>query len=220
MMNAIDVCELKQGITWAARKFKCERGSLPASMTVDDLVQEGMLLALERMDTFIDDGRASYSTYIKSIVRFRWIDYIAKQYFGPSAQVRHYTNRKAGFAYYSEVSIECTTDGKWQEWLNGLEDGSDGQVSFIELSEEESACCIKELELAIEANDDAGISFSKTRNKYHVQVKACKCKQFIGQFKLLESARKAKRDFLVSFLSVVRDTTAISVCSNSEGLPC
>ena len=51
----------------------------------------------------------------------------------------------------------------------------------------------------------AGISFAKSRKKFHVEVAVCGRKQFIGQFKNLLDAQRAKSEFLNSFMDAVLD---------------
>ena len=119
--------------------------------------------------------------------------------------MKHYWNKKGIVKNdYGEVSIELFVNESFEIPFD--RSFNDDSVSlFFEIPIQESAACIKECLRILKENDDAGISFAKTRAKYHVEVSICKHKQFIGQYKTIALARAAKVKFLNDFMNAVLD---------------
>lgn len=67
----------------------------------------------------------------------------------------------------------------------------------------EAKDCLIDIRRQIKQSTTSGISFAKTRGKFHVEVVICQRQQFIGQFKTMDEAKKAKIEFLESFMDAV-----------------
>jgi hypothetical protein len=168
-------------------------------------VQEALCEALECEERFIDDGRAKFSTYLNKPVRGRWADVVSAAYYGPSASVKSWRKKQGGWDVdYGEVSIEVVaSDGT--NWLDSqtCEEDTEIEISFFNLTMAEAADCLIDIRRQVKAKTDVGISWAKTRSKYHVCVTVCGRQQFVGQFKDIADARAAKVQFLESFMDAV-----------------
>lgn len=201
-----DVVELLPRFRKMASQELWARTSVPRSVTEDDLVQEAALVALERQGKYVNDGRASFASYLDKVVRGRWADYCAKMRYGPSAQTAWHKAKRGESCDYGEISIECLVSGEggnWEDWLSAQPYGSDPEVVFYTININDCAGVLREIREQLKAGNMAGIYWAKTRNKWHVEVNVSGKKQFIGQFKELQKAIAAKADFLDSFMDVV-----------------
>lgn len=57
--------------------------------------------------------------------------------------------------------------------------------------------CLIDIRRQIKNQTESGISFAKTRSKYHVEVTVCGRKQFVGQFKDKADAKKGWTSLIV-----------------------
>lgn len=190
-MTEHEVISLSARFRPLALRYRAVKGFLPASLGVDDLVQEALLLALTHRDKFRADGRACYLTYLHTVIHGRWADMCAQSHFGPSACMRYYRRKKGLPINYGETSLD---QGAWSDRIATPESTP---APVHTLAQEHRA----EVERHLANFSDLGISYAKTRQKYHVQPRILGREVFLGQFRDLDAARDAKRAFLGSLLS-------------------
>ena len=204
-MNATRASELQRDFSSMAWRFADERGSLPPSIEKSDLVQEAFVTALEHEREYVDDGRAKFSTFLRGPVKWAWAKLIARQHFGPSVSVRSWKRKRGLPVDYGEVSIECLAAVDGTAWIESIAADEEGEVSFFSLSLFEATACLVDIRRKLRDEGDTGVSFTKSRKKFHVEVSVCGRKQFIGQFNSLIDARRARIEFLNSFMDAVLD---------------
>ena len=204
-MNAAQASELQTAFGRMAWRFADERGGLPPSIERSDLVQEAFVIALEHELAYVDDGQAKWSTFLRKPVKWAWSRLIARQHFGPSVSVRSWRRKRGLPIDYGEVSIECLAAVDGAAWIESIAAGEEGEVSFFSLTLPEATACLVDIRRQLKDETGAGISFAKSRNKFHVEVAMRGRKQFIGQFKNLLDAQRAKSEFLNSFMDAVLD---------------
>jgi hypothetical protein len=206
-MNLSD-SEIKQFMTMAkfnavsfARNYK-----IPPSIEFDDLVQQVLLKILEIKKERPDLPKA----YFEKIAPFILSRFVASVVCAPSFAMRRYYEKKGENLAWGEISIDVFANNaglSFDEWLSDINDEEEKEVSFITLTLDQAAECLRAIRKELKNPTLKGISLSKTRNKYHVEVLIMKQKQFIGQYKTLEEAIIAKADFLEKFFDAVLDAT-------------
>ena len=200
-MKASQILGLAHRLRGLARQHANARGFLPPSISPDDMAQEGYLVALEKLPKFNQDGSALFATYVHQAVVGRWSDMMARSHYGPPSSTRSW-RRKRGLAVdYGEVSVEVLGDN-WQDFVA---DDPNADDDFCAVPACELVACLADIDRQIDADNSIGISFAKTRNKWHVAPIVCGKEQFVGQFNSRAEAVQAKRDFLRSFRFTVAD---------------
>lgn len=177
--------------------------NLPASLSAEDLINQGVIIALENQHKFNKNIPCVFYTFIAPYIQGEWSKYISRMYFSPSPSLKSYHKKKNNKLHdYGEVSIELFVNE------NGelpFENEKDTISLFFEIPIHESANVIKNCLYQLRDKNDNGISFAKTRKKYHLEINIMGKKQFIGQFKTKKLAILAKEKFLNDFMECVLD---------------
>jgi hypothetical protein len=109
---------------------------------------------------------------------------------------------------YGETSLEVLATNKgqpWEEWLGNVKEEECMEINFFTLTLTEAAECLTDIRNQIKNPNDHGISFAKTRNKWHLECKVQKHRQFIGQYISIDEARQAKKKFLGDLMDAILD---------------
>ena len=168
-MKASQILGLAHRLRGLARQHANARGFLPPSISLSDMVQEGYLVALEKLPKFSPDGSTMFATYVHQAVVGRWSDMYARSHYGPPSSTRSW-RRKRGLAVdYGEVSVDVLGDN-WQD-LVASEPAADDDCYAVPACE--LAVCLADIDRQIDADNSVGISFAKTRNKWHVAPIVC-----------------------------------------------
>ena len=177
-------------------------GFLPPSLELEDLYQEGLLYMLEHPEKDKQLVNASLVNHFRKLAD--------KMRVAPGSAVRCYQKKRGNKLSFGEVSLEllATEDGTWEDFLGSRQDIDSDDVyesSFFTMTLDEATSCLTDIRKQQRKNNDVGISWAKTRNKYHVEVVICGRTQFIGQFIEIQAAREAKQKFLDDFMDAVLD---------------
>jgi hypothetical protein len=172
---------------------------LPPSMDEEDCFQDAILYMLEHPD--------KPKCYYEAVLPKEFLKKAQKLRTGPGASIRHYHKSKGTPLNFGEVSIEVfASDGKtWEDFMSERQDDDVYEVSFFTLTIEEATECLKDIRSQQKKADDSGISWAKTRGKYHLECAVRKRKQFIGQYITIEEARDAKKKFLGDLMDAILD---------------
>jgi len=175
-------------------------GFLPPSMTFDDCYQEALLFMLEHPD--------KPKAYMEFTIPLHLRTVAHKNRVGPSAAVIGYHKKKGAPLDFGEYSLEVLASnngGNWEDFLDLRKDDEVMEVSFFTLTLEEATDCLTDLRAQQKKSNDSGISYAKTRNKWHLECTVQKRKQFIGQYLNIEDARAAKQKFLGDLMDAILD---------------
>lgn len=169
-MTELEINNVLPLIKAMAFRFIDTQERMPPSIDFDDLVQEALLQAIICRHRYINNGRATFNTYMVKVAKCKWIDMINKSKVGPSAQYAYYlrkNNKTAG------VSIEIPLSGNV----------SNPNVEHVETLKLSNPIISK------------GIWFNKSRNKWHVQPTVNGIRCFIGQYDNADDAEFAFSEF-------------------------
>lgn len=170
---------------------------LPRAMDKDDCYQEAMLYMLEHQE--------KPKEYIEAVLPFHLRLVAAKLWVGPSPQMRHYYRKTGKSVNFGESSLEdfSVDSSSWEDWLDLKQTEIEDVFSDDALPLSMVIEVIEEIKLQQKIPNDCGISYAKTRKKWHLECKVQKHTQFIGQYKTIEEARLAKYEFLQRLMDLI-----------------
>ncbi len=172
----------------------------PVAMDRDDAYQEAVLYMLE------NPGKPK--AYYEAVLPFRLKEVADKLWVRPSRDSARYHRLKGTPLDYGETSLEVMATNKgqpWQEWLADTKEDEYNEIHFFSLTLDEATECLTDIRRQMKKPDDSGISFAKTRNKWHLECRVQKHTQFIGQYPVIEEARQAKQKFLGDLMDAILD---------------
>lgn len=140
-------------------------------------------------------------SYVEAVLPYHLRLLAAKLWVGPSPQMRHYYRKTGKSVNFGESSLEdfAVAGSSWEDWLDLKQAETEGgELDCLLPNKHALAELLDEINNLMENVSDVGISYAKTRNKWHVECKIKKHTQFIGQFKNIESARISKCQFLTN----------------------
>lgn len=185
-----------------ARKAEYVDKSLPRSMDSEDAFHDAIVAILE------EPGKPK--AYWHKVLPFKIKDKAQKLWVNPGSQAINYYRKKGRPLSYGEFSLEVIAKEKGRPWEEFIADAEvneeDCEVNFFNLTLDEATECLKDIRKQIKENNDFGISWAKTRNKWHTECRIKNNNQFIGQFERIEDARMAKRNFLESFMDAILES--------------
>jgi len=172
----------------------------PVAMDMDDAYQEAILYMLE------NPGKPK--AYYEKVLPFRLRKVADTLWVRPSRDSVAYHRQKKTPLDYGETSLEVLAQSKgrpWEEWLGDTNEDEYNEIHFFSLTLDEATACLTDIRRQMKNPDDSGISFAKTRNKWHLECKVQKHTQFIGQYLQIEQAREAKQKFLGDLMDAILD---------------
>lgn len=172
----------------------------PVAMDMDDAYQDAILYMLE------NPGKEK--AYYEAVLPFRLRDSADKLWVRPSRVSALYHRKKGAPLDYGETSLEVLATNKgqpWEEWLGNVKEEECLEINFFSLTLTEATECLTDIRSQMKNPNDHGISFAKTRNKWHLECKVQKHKQFIGQYINIDEARQAKQKFLGDLMDAILD---------------
>ena len=177
-------------------------GYLPPSMDGDDCYQEAVLYMLEHPD--------KPKSYVEAVLPHHFKMLASRMRVMPGSAVRCYHKKKNTPLCFGEVSLEVlATDGNtWEDFMESRQENEECEVSFFTLSLDEAAECLTDIRKQQKKADDSGISWAKTRDKWHLECRVQKRRQFIGQYIIIEDARLAKQKFLGDLMDAILDAVS------------
>ena len=196
-MNTQDIAGLRPRFERMACAFMANR--FCNSVGVDDLVQIGLLEAMEAQSRFKNTGEATFSTFVSRGVLGAWSEAIAASHFGPCVSTRAYMRKKGKTVDYGEISY----DGFGDEWLANVPDEQE-PMSYLHITEQDAAAVLADIDRQLAYTGEpkhiaknAKRAHYKT-GAYYVFVKVLGREQFVCTAKTMEEAVGKQREFLYS----------------------
>ena len=202
-MNTQDIAGLRPRFERMARAFMANR--FCNSVGVDDLVQIGLLEAMEAQSRFKNTGEATFSTFVSRGVLGAWSEAIAASHFGPCVSTRAYMRKKGEAVDYGEVSYDAWPGGK--DWLEGIPANVPDEqepMSYLHITEQDAAAVLADIDRQLAyTGEPKHIAKNATRahyktGAYYVFVKVLGREQFVCTAKTMEEAVGKQREFLYS----------------------
>ena len=178
---------------------------MPSSMEWCDIEQLLFVHFLECGFRFKQNGgHGDLLRYFSANAFNRILYEFSRQYVCSSYSVKHYWRKKGrDVEQGGEVSLEDLSD-RWYEFIaSPITEENASNDTLID--ENKVRMALTEVKAQLWAQDRRGISFAKTRNKYHVEVSILGRKQFVGQFADERTAVEKKLEFLTSMQSVLME---------------